>query len=38
MPAPIEEEENSDEFITHWEKEMKMMEDWLNNPEVEDGC
>jgi hypothetical protein len=38
MYAPIEKEWNSDELLTQWEKELEMLEDWLNNPEPEDGC
>jgi hypothetical protein len=37
MSAPTEKEENSDELLTQWEQEMKMLEDWLDNPEPEDG-
>jgi hypothetical protein len=25
-------------MLTQWEKELEMLEDWLNNPEPEDGC
>jgi hypothetical protein len=25
-------------MFTPWEKELEMLEDWLNNPELEDGC
>jgi hypothetical protein len=38
MFAPTEKEENSDELLTQWEQEMKMLEDWLDNPKPEDGC
>jgi hypothetical protein len=38
MSTPTEKEENSDEFLTQWEKELKMLEDWLDNPKPEDGC
>jgi flagellar biosynthesis GTPase FlhF len=37
MSAPTEKEENSDEFLTQWEQELKMLEDWLDNPKREDG-
>jgi hypothetical protein len=37
MSTPTEKEENSDEFLTQWEKEMNMLEDWLDNPKPEDG-
>jgi hypothetical protein len=30
-----EEEENSDEFLTQWKQELKMLEDCLNNPKLE---
>jgi hypothetical protein len=32
MFAPIEKLENSDEILTQWEKELKMLYDWLNDP------
>jgi hypothetical protein len=35
--SPIEEEEHPVEFLTQWEMELKMLEDWLDNPEPEDG-
>ena len=38
ISIPTKKEENSDEFLTQWEKELKMLEDWLENPEPEDGC
>jgi hypothetical protein len=38
MSVPSEKEEHSDELLTQWEQEMKMLEDWLDNPEPEDGC
>jgi hypothetical protein len=37
MSAPTEKEENSDELITQWEKDLKMLEDWLDNPKPEYG-
>jgi hypothetical protein len=37
MSAPVEKEDNSNEFLTQWEKEMKMLEDFLENLEPEDG-
>jgi hypothetical protein len=37
MSTPIGKEKNSEEFLAQWEKELKMLEDWLNNPEPEDG-
>jgi hypothetical protein len=37
MSTPAEKEENLDELFAQWEKEMEMLEDWLNNPELEDG-
>jgi hypothetical protein len=33
-----EEEEHSDKMLTQWEKELKMLEDWLRNPETEEDC
>jgi hypothetical protein len=33
MSAPTKKEENSDDLLTQWEREMKVLEDWLNNPE-----
>jgi hypothetical protein len=38
MSAPTEKEEHSDEFLTQWKQELKMLEDWLNNPEPEKDC
>jgi hypothetical protein len=38
MSAPTEKEENSDELLTQWEREMKMLGDWLNDPNPGDGC
>jgi hypothetical protein len=38
MSSPTEKEEHSDEFLTQWKQEMKMLEDWLNNPEPEKDC
>jgi hypothetical protein len=32
MFAPIEKLENSDEILTQWEQELKMLLDWLNDP------
>jgi hypothetical protein len=32
ISAPTE-EENPDEVLTPWEKEIEMLEDWLNHPE-----
>jgi hypothetical protein len=37
MSTPTEKEENSDEFLTQWEQELKMLEDWLDNPKLEDS-
>jgi hypothetical protein len=31
------EEEYRVELLTQWEMELKMLEDWLDNPEPEDG-
>ena len=31
-------DEHTVEFLTHWEMELKMLEDWLDNPEPEGGC
>jgi hypothetical protein len=25
-------------MLTQWEKELEMLEDWLNSPELEGGC
>jgi hypothetical protein len=38
MFAPTEKEENSDEILIQWEQELKMLEDWLDNPKPKDGC
>jgi hypothetical protein len=35
--SPTEKEEHTVEFLTQWEMELKMLEDWLDNPEPEDG-
>jgi hypothetical protein len=35
MSAPTEKKEHSDELLTQWKQELKMLEDWLNNPEPE---
>jgi hypothetical protein len=32
------EEEHADKMLTPWEKELEMLEDWLNNPEPVDDC
>ena len=32
------EEEHTVEMLTPWEKELEMIEDWLNNPEPVDVC
>jgi hypothetical protein len=32
------EEEHAVEVLTPWEKELEMLEDWLNNPEPVDDC
>jgi hypothetical protein len=37
MSSPTEEEEHAVKMLTPWEKELEMLEDWLNNPEPEDG-
>jgi hypothetical protein len=33
MSSPVE-EEHAVEFLTPWEKELNMLEDWLNHPEL----
>jgi hypothetical protein len=33
-----EEEEHIVEILTQWEMELRMLEDWLDNPESKDGC
>jgi len=38
MSSPTEKEEHSNEFLTQWKQELKMLEDWLNNPEPEKDC
>jgi hypothetical protein len=38
ISAPVEEEEHALKMLTPWEKELEMLEDWLNNPELEYGC
>jgi hypothetical protein len=35
--APAE-EEHADKMLTPWEKELEMLEDWLNHPEPVDDC
>jgi hypothetical protein len=37
MSTPTEKEEHSNEFITQYKEEIKMLEDWLENPKPEDG-
>jgi hypothetical protein len=37
MSAPVEEEEHTVKMLTPWEKELEMLEDWLNDPEPENG-
>jgi len=37
MFSPTEKEDNLVELLTQWEKDMKMLEDWLDNPKLEDG-
>jgi hypothetical protein len=32
------EEEHADNMLTPWEKELEMMEDWLNHLELVDDC
>jgi hypothetical protein len=32
MFSPTEKEENLDELLTQWEQDLKMLEDWLDNP------
>jgi hypothetical protein len=34
----VAEEEHVDKMLTPWEKELEMMEDWLNHPEPVDDC
>jgi hypothetical protein len=34
----IKEEEHGYKMLTPWEKELEMMEDWLNHPEPVDDC
>jgi hypothetical protein len=34
MSSLEEKEDHLDEFLTQWKKELKMLEDWLNNPEL----
>jgi hypothetical protein len=33
-----EEEEHSNKMLTQWEKELKLLEDWLSHPETEVDC
>jgi hypothetical protein len=33
-----EEEEHTVEMLTQWEIELRMLEDWLDNPEPTDDC
>jgi hypothetical protein len=35
---PTEEKEHAVNMLTPWEKELEMLEDWLNNPEPVDDC
>jgi hypothetical protein len=35
MSSPVE-EKHANEMLTPWEKELEMLEDWLNNPEPVD--
>jgi hypothetical protein len=35
MSSPAEKEEHTVRILTQWEKELEMLEDWLNNPEPE---
>jgi hypothetical protein len=37
MSAMAEEGEHAFKMLTPWEKELEILEDWLNNPEREDG-
>jgi hypothetical protein len=37
MSSPVE-EEHADKMLTPWEKELEMLEDWLNHPEPVDDC
>jgi hypothetical protein len=38
VSAPTEKKEHSDELLTQWKQEIKMLEDWLNNLELEKDC
>jgi hypothetical protein len=33
MFSPAKKEDHSNEFLTQWMQELKMLEDWLNDPE-----
>jgi hypothetical protein len=33
-----EEEEHSHHMLTLWEKVLKLLEDWLSNPGIEEDC
>jgi hypothetical protein len=37
MFAPTE-EEHANKMLTPWEKELEMLEDWMNNLELVDDC
>jgi hypothetical protein len=37
MYSLAEEEVHAVKILTPWEKDLEMLEDWLNNPEPEDG-
>jgi hypothetical protein len=37
-PSPIEKEEDIVDLFTHWEMDLNMLEDWLDNQEPEDHC
>jgi hypothetical protein len=38
MYAPTEKEEHTVGFLTQWEMDLEMVEDWLKNPYLEKDC
>ena len=38
MSTPEEKEEDLDELLTQWKTELNMLQDWLDNTKLEDGC
>jgi hypothetical protein len=38
LKSTLAKEEDPIEFLTQWEIELKMLKDWLDHTELEDGC